>query len=153
MFYKRGKKRKGYKEPVVMLVNFNLFRHKQCQLPDNINDNIRFFVQCTSFRAQKLTVGKAPCQSMFYKSMFYKSTFYKSMFYKSTIYKSMFYKSTFYKSMFYKSSPCFTNPIQSLFYNIRPRSRCVSRHAIPTALRDGKVKTSLLNKYNCVVSG
>ena len=32
MFYKGGKKRKGYKEPVVMLVNFNLFCHKQCQL-------------------------------------------------------------------------------------------------------------------------
>ena len=33
-------------------------------------------------------------------------------------YQSMFYKSTFYKSMFYKSSPCFTNPIQSIFYNM-----------------------------------
>ena len=33
MFYKGGKKRKGYEEPVVMLVNFNLFCHKQCQLP------------------------------------------------------------------------------------------------------------------------
>ena len=32
MFYKGGKKRKGYEEPVVMLVNFNLFCHKQCQL-------------------------------------------------------------------------------------------------------------------------
>ena len=31
--YKGGKKRKGYEEPVVMLVNFNLFCHKQCQLP------------------------------------------------------------------------------------------------------------------------
>ena len=50
---------------------------------------------------------------MFYKSLFYKSMFYKSMFYKSTFYKSMFYK-----SMFYKSSPCFTNPIQSMFYNM-----------------------------------
>ena len=33
MFYKREEKRKGYEEPVVVLVNFNLFRHKQCQLP------------------------------------------------------------------------------------------------------------------------
>ena len=33
MFYKGGKKRKGYEEPVVMLENFNLFCHKQCQLP------------------------------------------------------------------------------------------------------------------------
>ena len=141
-----GKKRKGYEEPIVMLMNFNLFCQKQCQLPVLLSiSGIRyylwqhpFFVQCTSFRAQQLTVGKAPCQSMFNKSMFYKSTFYKSMFYKSmfykstfyksifyksmfyksTFYKSIFHKSTFYKSMFYKSSPCFTNPIQSMFYNM-----------------------------------
>ena len=32
MFYKGGKKRKGYEGHIVMLVNFNLFCHKQCQL-------------------------------------------------------------------------------------------------------------------------
>ena len=66
-------------------------------------------------------------KSTFYKSMFYKSMFYKFILYKSTFNKSMFYKSSFNKSLFYKSSPCFTNLIQSMFYNI-PRRRANARN-------------------------
>ena len=80
---------------------------------------------CTSFTNPPFSKSTF-YKSMFYKSTFYKSPFYKSMFYKSTFYKSMFYKSTFYKSMFYKSSPCFTNPIQSIFYNIPFKTYCDS---------------------------
>ena len=36
----------------------------------------------------------------------------------NTLVCNKFYKSVFYKSVFYKSSPCFTNPIQSIFYNM-----------------------------------
>ena len=45
MFYKGGKKRKGYEEPVVMLENFNLFCHKQCQLPVLLSiSGIRYYL-------------------------------------------------------------------------------------------------------------
>ena len=77
-----------------------------------------------------------PCfyKSVFYKSACYKSVFYKSVFYKSSFYKSMFYKSVFYKSVFYKSSPCFTNPIQSVFYNM-PLVRAVITFYMTTEKR------------------
>ena len=62
--------------------------------------------------------------------VFYKSVFYKSAFYKSVFYKSVFYKSVFYKSVFYKSSPCFTNPIQSMFYNMPAKKAMKRKEAI-----------------------
>ena len=62
-----------------------------------------------------------PVQSIFYipvQSMFYKSIFYKSMF----LYKSspvhVLQIHVLQIHVFYKSSPCFTNPIQSMFYNM-----------------------------------
>ena len=98
MFYKGGKKRKGYEGHIVMLVNFNLFCHKQCQLLVLLSISgiwykilsmttsgfcAMHFFSCTKTNRAKSTVSVHVLQirGTFYKSMFYKSTFYKSMFY------------------------------------------------------------------------
>ena len=51
-----------------------------------------------------------------------------------------------YKSVFYKSSPCFTNPIQSIFYNMPKISGTADRKELKTVKRGRPKKENCANE-------